>query len=68
VLAGTSNDGKKYEITAHVNPLVWWVWFGAAVMVAGTLITLLPDRRTSFAAAQLTTAEAAEIETGVKAR
>ncbi len=67
VLAGTSNDGKKYEITAHVNPLVWWVWFGAAVMVAGTLITLLPDKRTSFATAQLTTAEAAEIETGVKA-
>jgi cytochrome c-type biogenesis protein CcmF len=68
VLAGPSNDGKRYEITAHVNPLVWWVWFGAAVMVAGTLITLLPDKRTSFATAQLTIAEAAEIEMGVKAR
>jgi len=51
-----------------VNPLVWWVWFGAAVMVAGTLITLLPDKRSSFANAQLTIAEAAEIEMGVKAR
>ena len=68
VFAGVSNDGKRYEITAHLNPLVWWVWFGAAVMVVGTLITLLPDRRISFATAQLSAAEAAAVETGVQAK
>lgn len=68
VFAGASNDGKRYEITAHLNPLVWWVWFGAAVMVVGTLITLLPDRRISFATAQLSAAEAAAVETGVQAK
>jgi cytochrome c-type biogenesis protein CcmF len=68
VLAGSSNDGKKHEITAHLNPLVWWVWFGAAVMVAGTLITLLPDKRIFFGSAQLTEAEAAAIETGALAK
>ncbi len=48
VLAGPSSDGQKYEIKAYVNPLVFWLWFGAAVMVFGTLITLLPDRKGAF--------------------
>jgi len=26
---------------------VWWVWFGSAVMVFGTMLTLLPDRKTA---------------------
>jgi cytochrome c-type biogenesis protein CcmF len=42
VFAGMTND-SKYEVTAHLNPLVFWIWFGAAVMVFGTVITLLPD-------------------------
>jgi len=44
VLAGTSENGSVCEIKAYVNPLVFWVWFGAAVMVLGTVITLLPNR------------------------
>jgi cytochrome c-type biogenesis protein CcmF len=43
VFAGIS-EASKYQITAHVNPLVFWVWFGAAIMFIGTLITLLPDK------------------------
>jgi cytochrome c-type biogenesis protein CcmF len=45
VYSGASNDGSKYEITAHVNPLVFWIWIGSAFMVFGTIITLLPERR-----------------------
>jgi cytochrome c-type biogenesis protein CcmF len=45
IYAGPANDGQGHEITAHVNPLVFWVWLGALIMVFGTLITLLPDRR-----------------------
>ncbi len=61
IFAGMSNDGQRYEVTAHVNPLVWWVWAGAGLMFLGTLITLLPDRRAGFAAA-LTMGEAASLE------
>jgi cytochrome c-type biogenesis protein CcmF len=48
IFAGISNDGKRSEITAHVNPLVWWVWFGSGIMFLGTLVTLLPDRKGAF--------------------
>ncbi len=43
VFAGIS-ETSKYLITAHVNPLVFWVWFGSAIMFAGTVITLLPEK------------------------
>ena len=62
VYAGPSNEGGKFEIKAHVNPLVWWVWFGAAVMVFGTFITLLPDRKGAFASAQTSLGASLKIE------
>jgi cytochrome c-type biogenesis protein CcmF len=43
IFAGISGD-SKYEIMAHVNPLVFWIWFGAAIMFVGSIITLLPDK------------------------
>jgi cytochrome c-type biogenesis protein CcmF len=42
IFAGISGD-SKFEIMAHVNPLVFWIWFGSAVMVLGSIITLLPE-------------------------
>jgi cytochrome c-type biogenesis protein CcmF len=48
VFAGMSSDNRKYEIKAHVNPLVFWLWAGAGIMFLGTLITLLPDRKGAF--------------------
>ncbi len=45
IFAGISGNQQSYEITVHVNPLVWWVWFGTGIMFFGTLITLLPDGR-----------------------
>ncbi len=66
IFAGMSNDGRRYEVTAHVNPLVWWVWAGAGLMFLGTLVTLLPDRRLGFASAGLTMGEAAAVEDTAK--
>jgi len=48
VFAGLSNQGDAYEISAHVNPLVFWVWLGSGIMFLGTLVTLLPDRKGAF--------------------
>jgi cytochrome c-type biogenesis protein CcmF len=45
VFSGMSNDGSKCQIAAHVNPLVFWIWVGAAIMVCGTIVTMLPDRK-----------------------
>ena len=43
VLAGVSRDGSV-DIKAFVNPLVFWIWFGAAVMFFGALIALIPEK------------------------
>jgi cytochrome c-type biogenesis protein CcmF len=67
VYAGPSNDGQKFEIKAHVNPLVWWVWLGAAVMVFGTIVTLLPDRRGAFSVQQVSLSQGLKIEERVNA-
>ena len=45
VFAGRSQDGSTFEIKAYVNPLVYWIWFGAAMMIFGTIITLLPNKK-----------------------
>jgi cytochrome c-type biogenesis protein CcmF len=43
VFAGMSEDSKA-EIAVHVNPLVFWVWIGAAIMVLGSIVALWPDK------------------------
>ncbi len=35
------SENSKYEITAHINPLVFWIWFGSIIMAFGTVIVLL---------------------------
>ena len=30
---------------AYLNPLVKWIWLGGAVVVFGTLVAMLPNRR-----------------------
>ena len=54
------------EIKAHVNPLVWWVWFGSAVMVFGTMVTLLPDRRGAFTTPQASLGRTPALEESMK--
>jgi cytochrome c-type biogenesis protein CcmF len=66
VFAGTSEDGRRFQINAFVNPLVWWVWFGAGVMFLGTLLTLLPDRKAAAHSAQPLLLDTAVLEQSLK--
>jgi cytochrome c-type biogenesis protein CcmF len=45
VYDGRSPDTGKPEIHAHLNPLVKWIWFGGIVVVLGTGLAMLPNRR-----------------------
>jgi cytochrome c-type biogenesis protein CcmF len=46
VFAGSTRDGKKAIIQVFYNPLTMWVWIGGVVLVIGTLIALLPNKKT----------------------
>jgi cytochrome c-type biogenesis protein CcmF len=45
VFAGIDPDTQQPVIHAFLNPLVKWIWFGGVVVVFGTIIALLPNRR-----------------------
>jgi cytochrome c-type biogenesis protein CcmF len=45
VFAGLSPDTQLPVIHAYLNPLVKLIWLGGAVVVLGTLVALLPNRR-----------------------
>jgi len=49
VYAGLSPDTQVPVIHAFLNPLVKWIWLGGLVVVLGTLVTLLPNRRAVLA-------------------
>jgi cytochrome c-type biogenesis protein CcmF len=45
VYPGNSPDTELPVLHAYLNPLVKWIWLGGAVVVFGTLVALLPNRR-----------------------
>jgi cytochrome c-type biogenesis protein CcmF len=45
VYAGDSPDTNLPVLHAYLNPLVKWIWLGGAVVVFGTLVAMLPNRR-----------------------
>jgi cytochrome c-type biogenesis protein CcmF len=49
VYAGQSPDTQMPVIHAYLNPLVKWIWLGGLVVVLGTVVTLLPNRRAVLA-------------------
>ena len=49
VYAGESPDNQMPVIHAYLNPLVKWIWLGGVVVVLGTFVTLLPNRRAVLA-------------------
>jgi len=63
VYSGQSPDGQTPVIHAYLNPLVKWIWLGGAIVVMGTFVALLPNRRTVLALAS-TTEPAAVSELG----
>jgi cytochrome c-type biogenesis protein CcmF len=48
VYAGRSPDTGKPVIHAYLNPLVKWIWFGGIVVVLGTGLAMIPDRRATL--------------------
>ncbi len=49
VYAGQSPDNQTPVIHAYLNPLVKWIWLGGAIVVMGTIVCLLPNRRAVLA-------------------
>ena len=47
VFAGVSRDGTRVILQVYLNPLVMWVWIGSIVLGVGTMIAMLPNKRTS---------------------
>jgi cytochrome c-type biogenesis protein CcmF len=45
VYAGRSPDTNNPVIHAYLNPLVKWIWFGGVVVVLGTILAMMPNRR-----------------------
>ena len=45
VFAGIDPETREPVIHAFLNPLVKWIWFGGVVVVFGTIVALLPNRR-----------------------
>ena len=45
VYAGQSPGTNLPVIHAYLNPLVKWIWFGGVIVVFGTLVALMPNRR-----------------------
>ena len=46
VYAGRSPESGRPAVHAYLLPLVKWIWFGGIVVVLGTILALLPNRRT----------------------
>jgi cytochrome c-type biogenesis protein CcmF len=45
VFAGMDPETNMPVIHAFLNPLVKWIWFGGVMVVFGTIVALLPNRR-----------------------
>jgi cytochrome c-type biogenesis protein CcmF len=43
VYEGQNQDTGRPIIKAHLNPLVTWIWVGVWLMIAGTVVALIPN-------------------------
>jgi cytochrome c-type biogenesis protein CcmF len=43
VYAGSVEGTEEAVYRFTLNPLVWWLWYGAIVLVAGGVVTLWPS-------------------------
>ncbi len=43
VYTGKNPETGHPIIKAHLNPLVWWIWAGAHLMLIGTILALVPN-------------------------
>jgi len=45
VFQGGNLEGSKAIFQLYLNPLVAWVWIGGVVLGLGTLIAMLPNKK-----------------------
>lgn len=45
VIAGTAEEGRRAALKMFINPLQVWLWIGALIMLAGTVVVILPGFR-----------------------
>ena len=43
VYEGQNQDTGRPIIKAHLNPLVMWIWVGVWIMIAGTVVAMIPN-------------------------
>ncbi len=43
VYEGQNQDTGRPIIKAHLNPLVMWIWVGVWIIIAGTVVALIPN-------------------------
>ncbi|MGB8836649.1 MAG: hypothetical protein WCC67_07885, partial [Candidatus Acidiferrales bacterium] len=48
VYAGRSPESGRPSVHAYLLPLVKWIWFGGIIVVLGTILALIPNRRTAL--------------------
>ena len=51
VYSGQNPDTHRPIIRAHLNPLVYWIWAGAHILLIGTIIALFPSTKAARMAA-----------------
>ena len=67
VYAGRSPETGKPVIHAYLNPLVKWIWFGGVVLVLGTVLAMLPNKRAALVLRPAETREPAWTESRTSA-
>ena len=53
VLAGYDAAEQSATYAVTVNPLVNWIWFGFAILAAGTILAMMPERAFALAGAKI---------------
>lgn len=65
VYAGDDPNTRQPILHAYLNPLIMWIWVGTLVVLAGTLIALLPGGPTTERKPATMPAESAEVAVAV---
>jgi len=56
ILAGVAEDGNRAAMKVFINPLQVWLWFGALIMLAGTVVVILPGAQQTVTVAEVSDA------------
>ena len=52
IYAGQNSDTNRPIIKVFLNPLVAWIWIGVVIVIAGTLVALVPNLTTVLSSAR----------------